>query len=811
MRRATRLVVLLFAAACGGDGPTDPRRLDVRIDLDVRMEPASLVERTIEVLATYRRANGERIALVSTPATLKVGAGQATQQSITVQAAPCLSDATRANPTSGCPLTITLRMANGAGAVLATNTFDVTVKGGEQLPAPAVRIAEPSLLVAAAAVQFRGTSGQPTAPAQSIAVTMDVPSVPIGTLSASVRYATGDAWLTASPDGSNGAVSIRPSTSALAAGTYSATVTVSSSTDGVRPQSIAVTYIVAPPPQKLTVLGAGAGGGKVVTSLGGIDCSMTAGVLAGSCDTTLPFGSTVTLSAVALGGSTFVGWTGACSGKDDCTVTLDQGRTVTATFETPKTLTVAVAGSGSGTITSLPEGLRCNVLNGSLTGSCTASFPFGTVVSVRVSPAPGGHGLGGWSGDCSGTGECQLTMDRPRSVTARIVGPPSITVTFTGGQGSVVSSPAGIACPSTASPGSGGCSAPFTFNTLVTLTAVPATGYQFAGWGGDCSGLGPCTVRVDQPRVASARFTGVPETLTIKGSGDGIGVITSSPAGIDCTINAGVASGTCTAMFSHGDDVVLTATGSGIDFLGSWSGICAGALKCQLAMTDPQTITAQFLRGPTPASGCPSTSFSYKRGTPFFPGPSIGCTIYNGGHGYLSGVTLLPISYGPGASGWLDLTLTPNSPPVDFHLTMGIRPLGLLPGTYTATITVASSNGQSATMVADLTIDPPELSVTPTTLTFSATANGALPAAQGLTYANVGRGTIADLGTVLVAPIGYGFGPYGWLTVTPTPGAPGFTVRPSTTALPLGTHTATVLFGSTKGGIVEVTVRYTIQ
>src|SRR5205807_1983670 len=43
-------------------------------------------------------------------------------------------------------------------------------------------------------------------------------------------------------------------------------------------------------------------------------------------------GTVVTLTATANPGSTFTAWGGACSGTGTCTVTLDQARSVTATF-----------------------------------------------------------------------------------------------------------------------------------------------------------------------------------------------------------------------------------------------------------------------------------------------------------------------------------------------------------------------------------------------------------------------------------------------------------------------------------------------
>jgi hypothetical protein len=46
-----------------------------------------------------------------------------------------------------------------------------------------------------------------------------------------------------------------------------------------------------------------------------------------------PFGTVITLTAVASPGSTFAGWSGGgCTGTGTCTVTLNQDTFVTATF-----------------------------------------------------------------------------------------------------------------------------------------------------------------------------------------------------------------------------------------------------------------------------------------------------------------------------------------------------------------------------------------------------------------------------------------------------------------------------------------------
>ena len=57
----------------------------------------------------------------------------------------------------------------------------------------------------------------------------------------------------------------------------------------------------------------------------------------------------MTLTPTAAAGSTFAGWSGACTGTGTCQVTMDQARAVTATFN----ITVG----GPGTVD--PDGLFC--------------------------------------------------------------------------------------------------------------------------------------------------------------------------------------------------------------------------------------------------------------------------------------------------------------------------------------------------------------------------------------------------------------------------------------------------------------------
>jgi hypothetical protein len=78
----------------------------------------------------------------------------------------------------------------------------------------------------------------------------------------------------------------------------------------------------------------------------------------------------------------------------------------------PRTLTVtntSVSG-GSGTVTSIPAGIDCG-------GDCSQDFASATTVQLIATP-DGSSSFSGWSGACSGTGTCDLTMDAEKLVTA---------------------------------------------------------------------------------------------------------------------------------------------------------------------------------------------------------------------------------------------------------------------------------------------------------------------------------------------------------------------------------------------------------
>jgi len=147
-----------------------------------------------------------------------------------------------------------------------------------------------------------------------------------------------------------------------------------------------------------------------------------------------------------------------------------------------------------------------------------------------------------------------------------------ITVTTTG-SGTVTSSPGGIHCPGT-------CTASFNVGTRVALSATAGSGYQFAGFGGACSGQS-CKVLLSGNQSVSVTFSSLPAQVSVTVSGSG--TVASAPAGITCP-------GTCTAPFANGTAITLTATpAAGANFTG-FSGACTGT-TCQLTATRGQTLS----------------------------------------------------------------------------------------------------------------------------------------------------------------------------------------------------------------------------
>ena len=320
----------------------------------------------------------------------------------------------------------------------------------------------------------------------------------------------------------------------------------------------------------LVVSKVGTGSGTVISNPSGINCG-------NDCDGTYAPGTVVTLNAFPATDSIFSGWSGACTGTETtCTVTVDQTKAVTATFTSHK-LTVTRIGSGTGTVTSNPTGIDCG-------STCEKSYTPGAVVVLTATPATGSS-FAGWSGPCTGTGDCTVTMDAAKTVTATFETEKILTVTTTG-NGTVTSDPVGINC------GTGGtdCDETYEHGQQVTLTAAADLGWTFTGWGEDCTGTIPCDLTMNAAKNVTATFE-TEKTLTVTKTGNG--TVTRDPAGVGCGAD-------CT-QYEHGQQVTLTATaGVGSTFAG-WGGDCTGTTACDLTMDANKNVTATFSEDPPPS------------------------------------------------------------------------------------------------------------------------------------------------------------------------------------------------------------------
>jgi hypothetical protein len=156
-------------------------------------------------------------------------------------------------------------------------------------------------------------------------------------------------------------------------------------------------------------------------------------------------------------------------------------------------LTVAVTGQGS--VTSADGAVNCSA-------NCATPIAMATALHLDARPAVGMQ-FTGWTGACSGTAGCDLTIAGDSQVGASFAAASQVTVQVQlvgAGTGRVTSSPAGIDCP-------GACVMAVASGTVVTITPAAEASAHFEGFGGGCEGTSCVFAAGASTRAILANFS----------------------------------------------------------------------------------------------------------------------------------------------------------------------------------------------------------------------------------------------------------------------------------------------------------------
>jgi hypothetical protein len=157
----------------------------------------------------------------------------------------------------------------------------------------------------------------------------------------------------------------------------------------------------------------------------------------------------------------------------------------------------ATTGSVGYSISGVPGWLTASSTSGTVSTSATAvTF---TINSGANTLSPATYNATITFTDTTNNNTVQTTT---AALTVNVLNPPINYTLSVGvsGNGTVSSSPSGIGCPSM-------CTVNYSSGTPVMLTATPAGGATFNGWGGACSGNGSCLLTMNSIENVTAMFS----------------------------------------------------------------------------------------------------------------------------------------------------------------------------------------------------------------------------------------------------------------------------------------------------------------
>jgi hypothetical protein len=216
--------------------------------------------------------------------------------------------------------------------------------------------------------------------------------------------------------------------------------------------------------------------------------------------------------------------------------------------------------TGFGTVTSSDQKINCG-------SDCNGTYPYGTKVTLTAIPDPNRKFIS-WGDGCGvsylnkNDPTITVTMDKTANCVANFSNGYLLTIQKEG-SGTVTGAKDKLNCGST-------CVAEFSAGSNFNIYAKEDPGWVLVKWEGDCSGsISNANITMDKDKTCKVIFTNQFQfyTSVIKGGGK----ITSSDGKINC--NTAEA---CSAVYTSGTQVTLTATPDSGKKFDYWSGVCTG-------------------------------------------------------------------------------------------------------------------------------------------------------------------------------------------------------------------------------------------
>lgn len=603
--------------------------------------------------------------------------------------------------------------------------------------APAVSVV-PAIGTSPTSLSFTAQQGSSNPAAQ----TLTISNIGGGILSWTASDSA--AWMSLSSSAGTGAgsVSVSVTTGALTAGSYSGTVMLSAT--GASPVIVPVSFTVTTAP--------------VAPAIGASPTSFSFTAQAGSNP------ATQTLTISNTGGGT-LNWTAS---DNAAWLTLS---TASGTGNGPTTLTVNTATLTAGSYNAL--------ITLSAPGATSVTVP----VALTVTTAPVAPAIGVSPISLSFTAQQGGTNPATQALAISNTGGGTLTWTASDDAAWLSVSPA-------SGTGNGpatvtailGTLATGTYNGLITLSAtgaspvsVPVSLTVTAAPVPPAIGASPTSLT-----FAATQGSANPANQTLTISNTGGGTLTWSVSDSAAWLTASPISGT-----GNGPVTLTAATGSLT--AGSYSGTVTIAATGATSVIIPVT----FVVAAPPAIGMSPSSLSF--------------TAQQGG-GNPVAQTLNISNTGGGTLSWSAtpdttwLAATPSSATGNGTVSVSVATGILTAGSYPGNITLSATGASSRTVPVTFTVTAaPSISLSPTSLTYTATQGGSNPANQTVTLTNTGG--VATWTASNTAS---------WLSVTPPSGSSSSTLTAAvnTTGLTAGTYNSTITVSAP--GVTSRTVAVTL-